>query len=240
MARNFLADPFDCVRMKSHAAFAQAFHIGAELAGMTRDLRQLTSEPRKRVDLLVKAFSSIRRRRRDARLLIPRPRLASIAAQLESTDGVELFEPVASPKELAPLYRHAWVSVLPSDGEAFGLVLVEASIAGHVFDFESSVVARKAGWLGHFHVHAMAIIVAVSQRMRGELKQHSCYGPPRQTHPYTNMMEDQPTNSVYTITSYGPAGYPPHDGFEPADDYEDYPLYTSDNQRPSHWAGSWD
>jgi glycosyltransferase involved in cell wall biosynthesis len=87
-------------------------------------------DARKRVDLLVRALQVVRRERRDARLVVPRPRDPDVAARLEREEGVELHEQVADPAEMAPLYREAWVSALASFNEAFGLVLAEALACG--------------------------------------------------------------------------------------------------------------
>jgi alpha-1,6-mannosyltransferase len=66
------------------------------------------SEPRKRVDLLVEAFALVQAERPDARLVLDRDRTVPI--------------PQAN--------QEAWVAVLPSWGEAFGLVLLEALACG--------------------------------------------------------------------------------------------------------------
>jgi glycosyltransferase involved in cell wall biosynthesis len=66
------------------------------------------SEPRKRVDLLVEAFALVQREMPDAQLVLDRDRTVSI--------------PRAN--------QEAWVAVLPSWGEAFGLVLLEALACG--------------------------------------------------------------------------------------------------------------
>jgi glycosyltransferase involved in cell wall biosynthesis len=77
-------------------------------------------EPRKRVGLLVEAFRGVRRAH-------PRARLALDArTATASGDGVELVDM----SDLPALYRRAWVSALPSWGEAFGLVLAEALACG--------------------------------------------------------------------------------------------------------------
>jgi phosphatidyl-myo-inositol alpha-mannosyltransferase len=87
-------------------------------------------EPRKRLDLLVRSFRLVRRERPDARLLLDRPSDPVLAARLEdAADGVELVE-MSSSAALARLYGSAWVSALPSVGEAFGLVLMEALACG--------------------------------------------------------------------------------------------------------------
>jgi glycosyltransferase involved in cell wall biosynthesis len=86
------------------------------------------AEPRKRVDLLVRAFARVRRERPGARLVLSRPRDPAAADRLART-GVELVD-VDDRAALAAAYRAAWVSALPSWGEAFGLVLVEALACG--------------------------------------------------------------------------------------------------------------
>ena len=83
-------------------------------------------EPRKRVGLLVEAFSRLRRERPDARLVLSRPRPG---AGLADVPGVELRD-VDDRTALAAAYREAWLSVLPSYSEAFGLVLVESLACG--------------------------------------------------------------------------------------------------------------
>ncbi|HEX8742990.1 MAG TPA: glycosyltransferase family 4 protein [Thermoleophilaceae bacterium] len=84
----------------------------------------------KRVPLLVEAFARVRRERPGARLLLQRPREPALAARLAAAgDGIELIDPRGR-DELAGAYSAAWVSALPSWGEAFGLVLVEALACG--------------------------------------------------------------------------------------------------------------
>lgn len=87
-------------------------------------------EPRKRVDLLIAALPHVRRSRPDAQLVLSRPRDAGTAARLERAgDGVVVID-VDDRAALAGAYADAWVSALPSFGEAFGLVLVESLAAG--------------------------------------------------------------------------------------------------------------
>jgi glycosyltransferase involved in cell wall biosynthesis len=83
--------------------------------------------PAKRVGLLVRAFSHVRRSRPDARLVLMRPADPALAREL-SGDGIELSD--VAPDEVAGLYRNAWVSALPSVNEAFGLVIAEALACG--------------------------------------------------------------------------------------------------------------
>ena len=82
------------------------------------------TEPRKRVPLLVDAMAIVRREHPQARLLLDARTAAGIAGI-----GVELVD-MDDRAALVGLYRSAWVSALPSWGEAFGLVLAEALACG--------------------------------------------------------------------------------------------------------------
>jgi glycosyltransferase involved in cell wall biosynthesis len=86
-------------------------------------------EPRKRIRLLTQAFALLREELPDARLLLDRPRAPRLAGLLEAMEGVELRS-FDDREALAGAYREAWASVLPSTGEAFGLVLAEALACG--------------------------------------------------------------------------------------------------------------
>ncbi|MGI8750124.1 MAG: glycosyltransferase family 4 protein [Thermoleophilaceae bacterium] len=86
------------------------------------------TEPRKRVALLVRAFAIVRHERPSARLLLSRPASGVEPAGFEAP-GVE-FVDVDDRGTLAKTYSRSWVSALPSLGEAFGLVLVEALACG--------------------------------------------------------------------------------------------------------------
>ena len=88
------------------------------------------TEPRKRVDLLIDAFRLVRRQRPDARLVLSRPADPAAAARLEAAaEGIEAAL-VDDRDALARAYGAAWVTALPSFGEAFGLVLVESMACG--------------------------------------------------------------------------------------------------------------
>ena len=79
-------------------------------------------EPRKRVALLVEAFGRVRREHPDARLILDR-------RWTGGGDGVEARD-LDTPGALVAANREAWVAALPSWGEAFGLVLLEAMACG--------------------------------------------------------------------------------------------------------------
>lgn len=91
-------------------------------------------DPRKRTDLLVRAFAGVARRHPTARLRLAPPRPEPALALVRDLDPgvrarVEVTVPAGS-GELAGMYREAAVSVLASVDEAFGLVLVESLAAG--------------------------------------------------------------------------------------------------------------
>jgi glycosyltransferase involved in cell wall biosynthesis len=94
------------------------------------------SDPRKRLPLLLDAFSELRRRRPEVVLKLagrPEPWL-----RLDLPEGVELLGAEAAadlPREVAT----AHLSVLPAVEEAFGLVLAESLAAG------TPVVAARSG-----------------------------------------------------------------------------------------------
>lgn len=85
--------------------------------------------PHKRVRMLVEALPTLRRSHREVRLELLRPADRRAAEELRSL-GIDLIDTVEDPRELAAAYRRAWVSALPSLGEAFGLVLAESLACG--------------------------------------------------------------------------------------------------------------
>jgi glycosyltransferase involved in cell wall biosynthesis len=94
-------------------------------------------DARKRVPMLVRAFTLARASRPELRLMLPRPAGHELAGQLERVEGVELFE--RDPEGVASLFRRAWVTALAAYNEAFGLVLVESLACG------TPVVAMRDG-----------------------------------------------------------------------------------------------
>jgi glycosyltransferase involved in cell wall biosynthesis len=87
-------------------------------------------EPRKRVQALVAAFAHVRRSRPAAQLLLSRPRDPAVADQIvRAGEGIAWVD-VDDRDALIEAYGRSWVSALPSFGEAFGLVLVEALACG--------------------------------------------------------------------------------------------------------------
>ena len=87
------------------------------------------TEPRKRIPLLLEAFAGVRREHPRAQLWLSRPRDRAAVNGLAELPGVRLID-VDDRAAMVEAYGRAWVSVLPSFGEAFGLVLVEAMACG--------------------------------------------------------------------------------------------------------------
>lgn len=89
--------------------------------------------PYKRVELLLRAWPLIRKHHPDATLLLLGPRDRELASRLVGENqGVELLSTSTGDDDLRLLdaYRRSWVTVLPSIGEAFGLVLAESLACG--------------------------------------------------------------------------------------------------------------
>jgi glycosyltransferase involved in cell wall biosynthesis len=143
----------DAVVVLSHAAAAalrnslgrdpRVIHPGVDLAAFRPASRRsdtptivCTAAPdiaRKNVGLLVRAFTRLRDRIRDARLVLVRPDSLTAAAKAGvdlDAAGVELIDQDHRPAVLSAAYGQAWVSVLPASDEAFGLALVEALACG--------------------------------------------------------------------------------------------------------------
>ena len=89
----------------------------------------VADEPRKRVDLLVRALPLVRRERPATRVVVLRPADPRLAASLQAA-GAQLAEPMGDRDDLARFYASAWVNALPSVGEAFGMVLAEGLACG--------------------------------------------------------------------------------------------------------------
>jgi glycosyltransferase involved in cell wall biosynthesis len=94
------------------------------------------TDPRKRLDLLLTAFAQVRRARPEARLVlgggVPKGAQPGGGAAGASRDLPDAVAAVAleGDDSLVTAYRSAWVTVLPSIGEAFGLVLAESLACG--------------------------------------------------------------------------------------------------------------
>jgi glycosyltransferase involved in cell wall biosynthesis len=96
-------------------------------------------EPRKRVQLVVEAFTQLRRGRPDARLILanPYPHRTEFPPWA-SGPGIDI-RGMRDDSDLISAYREAWVSVLAARDEPFGLVLVESLACGR------PIVGARAG-----------------------------------------------------------------------------------------------
>lgn len=104
------------------------------------------SDPRKRVELLVRGFALLLDRVPEATLVLsghsdPGTQAAFAAAAGARALGRIRFAGLGRREDLPDLYRSATISVLPSVNEAFGLVVVESLAAG------TPVVATRSGAL---------------------------------------------------------------------------------------------
>ena len=86
------------------------------------------SDGRKRVPLLVRAFSHVRRDRPDTELLLVEPGEPQLAQELRAVPGVRLLQ--RGVETAQQIFQSSWTSVLPSEREAFGLVLIESLACG--------------------------------------------------------------------------------------------------------------
>ncbi len=84
---------------------------------------------RKRIDLVVEALAVVRRSVPTAQLVLSRPREPSVMRAIGDVPGLRWAD-VDDVARLRDAYAHAWVSVLASRQEAFGLVLVESLACG--------------------------------------------------------------------------------------------------------------
>lgn len=110
-------------------------HIGSTIA-------------RKRIDLLLEIFASLRNAEPRLRLLrVGGPFTGSQQAQVERLELADsiLTLPFLSVEELGAVYRHAALVFLPSDAEGFGLPVVEALACGTPVIASNLPVLREVG-----------------------------------------------------------------------------------------------
>lgn len=89
--------------------------------------------PRKRIDILLRVFAGVRAQRADVRLVKVggpwTPAQQQLLGELGVADAITVLQGV-SRETLAQLYRHAAVTLVPSDREGFGLPVIEALACG--------------------------------------------------------------------------------------------------------------
>ena len=97
------------------------------------------SDPRKRVPLLLEAFAELRSSVPEARLILAdNPDPSIVGARPELPAGAEWAD-LNAPGALAEAYSGAWATVLPSEHEAQGMVVLESLACG------TPVVAARSG-----------------------------------------------------------------------------------------------
>ena len=89
----------------------------------------------KRIDIAIEAVSRLRRDGIDATLTVvgdgvDRPRLERLSEELGLSDVVNFVGWTDDPNQLREHYRRAFALLLPSEIEAFGMVVLEAMAAG--------------------------------------------------------------------------------------------------------------
>jgi glycosyltransferase involved in cell wall biosynthesis len=107
-----------------------------------------STEPRKRIDLLLQIFAGIAQKFPKARLIRVGGALLPEHRRIASALGIEnriVIMPFLERKVLASVYRSAAVVLLPSDAEGFALPLVEAMACGRPVVASDLPVLREVG-----------------------------------------------------------------------------------------------
>lgn len=122
--------------------------LGPERRGAIDLLHVGSTIPRKRIDILLRVFASVRREFPEARLL--RVGGAFTTSQIELVGKLDLNEsivvlPFLDRDVLAAVYRRAALVMLPSDGEGFGLPVIEAMACGTPVVASDLPVLREVG-----------------------------------------------------------------------------------------------
>jgi glycosyltransferase involved in cell wall biosynthesis len=119
-------------------------HPLAQLAGRRYILSVATFEPKKGLDVLIRAFAAMRRSGTDIALVLvgrveeAATSLRALATELGLDDDVVFVEGLPH-SQIGPFFEHASAFCLPSRAEPFGIVLLEAGA------FHLPVVATRVG-----------------------------------------------------------------------------------------------
>ncbi len=122
--------------------------LGRREPGAIEILHVGSTEPRKRIDLLLQIFAGIARKFPTARLIRAGGGLLPEHRRMASALGIEnrtVIMPFLERKVLASVYRRAAVVLLPSDAEGFALPLVEAMACGRPVVATDLPVLREVG-----------------------------------------------------------------------------------------------
>jgi glycosyltransferase involved in cell wall biosynthesis len=107
-----------------------------------------STQPRKRIDLLIRIFAAVRANLPNARLIRVCGGLTTqnraLAEQLTVSDAITILA-FLERRILAAAYRRADVLVLPSDAEGFGLPIIEALACGVPVIASDLPVLREVG-----------------------------------------------------------------------------------------------
>jgi glycosyltransferase involved in cell wall biosynthesis len=104
--------------------------------------------PRKRIDVLLEVFALVRARHQDLRLLhVGGAWTSNQKQQIERLGLVDavVHVPEVRRVDLATLYRHAQLVLLPSDAEGFGLPVIEGLACGATVVASDITVLREVG-----------------------------------------------------------------------------------------------
>ncbi len=122
--------------------------LGRRDAGAPEIVHVGSTEPRKRIEMLLQIFAGIARKFPNARLIRVGGGLSSehwrVAGLLGIKDRVVIM-PFLDRKVLASVYRRAAIVLLPSDAEGFALPLVEAMACGRPVIASDLPVLREVG-----------------------------------------------------------------------------------------------
>jgi len=107
-----------------------------------------STAPRKRIDTLLRVTAAVRRSMREVHLVRVGGSFTAeqtkLVRELGLADRVSILPPLAD-RQLAAMYRHAALALLPSEREGFGLPLVEAMACGTPVLASDLPVLREVG-----------------------------------------------------------------------------------------------
>jgi glycosyltransferase involved in cell wall biosynthesis len=159
------------------AADGHADYEAARVLGPKRPVELLhvgSTIPRKRIDVLLDVFASVRRARPEARLVrVGGPFTAEQRVRVRELDLADAIVvlPFLDRATLAAVYRRAVVALLPSEREGFGLPLVEALACGTPVLASDIPVLREVGSdaaeyrpVGEVDAWRRAILALISER----------------------------------------------------------------------------
>jgi glycosyltransferase involved in cell wall biosynthesis len=152
--------------------------IGAPVKGAVDVLHVGSTIPRKRIDVLLRTFASVHQAHRGARLIrvggpFDGPQ-SDLIRQYDLAQSV-LVLPFLDRRTLAAVYRRATMLVLPSEGEGFGLPVIEAMACGTPVIASDLPALREVGGdaavycpVGNVPRWTSAMFAMIAERRGGE------------------------------------------------------------------------